>query len=429
MSETRQFSRDHIVALSRRLEEPAWLLDMRLAAYEQWQETPLPSREEEAWRRTDFGSVDFAAALPLLPNGAVHRPESPHVDAVGVLEFVDGSLSFARLGEEQRSAGVVLTSLHEALRTAPDLVQEHFMREAVRPDEDHFTLLHAAFFESGAFCYVPAGVELVKPLFARVSLSAGAVTSLHHSLVILEDRASAAFVEEYQGGGVGGVAVPVSELLLRRGARLRYTAVQRWHSGMAEIAYRRAVTGEDSTLELGVETLGGRLAKGFVGAVMAGRGSDCYLSGLYYPQSGQHVDLTTLQDHRVPSCTSDLLFKGALSDRSQSVFRGVVRVHPHAQQTDAYQTNNNLLLGHEARADSMPVLEIEADDVRCSHGATLAHLNEEDLFYLTCRGLPRAEAQRMVIAGYFEPVLERIPLQEVRDRVAAALAERIDQAG
>ncbi len=427
MREAQGFTRDTLTALSRSHNEPQWLLDRRLAAFEAWQAAPRPSQLDEDWRHTDVSDLDFASFGGLVaPNGASPVLPAAASEAAGAIAFTDGQSGDVRLDDDLRRRGVVLSSLRDALRTHGDLVQEAFMTRAVVPDGNPFTQLHAAFWTGGLFCYVPPGVEVDRPLLSAVGLSHGDVSALQHTLLVAGENSRVALVEEYAGGDGGRtLSVPVVEVLAGPGSQVSFSGLQAWSGPVHEFATRRVHLDRDAQASLTVGSLGGKLIKSFVGATLAGSGASCDLGGIYFPEAGQHFDYTTLQDHREPHGRSELLFKGALYDRAQSVFRGVVRVHPNAQQTDAYQTNNNLLLGHEARADSMPVLEIEADDVKCSHGATLAHLNDEDLFYLRTRGLDRELAQRMVIAGFFEPVIDRIPLASVREQLQDLVRRRI----
>ncbi|NUP98275.1 MAG: Fe-S cluster assembly protein SufD [Armatimonadetes bacterium] len=426
MGEAAGFTREQVVALSTSRGEPDWLRQRRLEAFERWQAAPAPDPNDEDWRRTDLSHLDLTQLhLAGAPNGTDAGCDDDHEDAAGCASFVDGQLAGVRLDPEYAAQGVVLGSLQQALVDHEELVKQHFMT-CVEPGEDPYTLLHAAFWTDGLFLHVPAGVQLDRPILSTLRLNREALGVLHHSLVIVGEDASLALVEEYLGGGTQpALSVPVVEVICGQGARLQVTEIQTWDRGVNEVAHRRVQLGRDANVELTVSSLGGKITKTHVGAVMAGPGAACKLYGFYFPERGQQFDYTTLQDHRVGNCTSDLLFKGALYDRARSVFRGIVRVHADAQQTDAYQTNNNLLLGDEARADSMPVLEIEADDVKCSHGATLAHLNDEDLFYLKTRGLDHETAQRMVIAGFFEPILDTIPLESLRAKLHEAVASRI----
>jgi len=429
MSETQGFTRDLLVALSGRLGEPSWVLDLRLAAFAQFEATAYPTTDnEEDWRRTDLRGVDFDALATLAqPNGFRGHGLSAEACA-GAIRFADGAVVETRLDADLAARGVVWCSLHEAIARWPERVREHFMTRCVQPGEDKFTLLHAAFWNQGLFCWAPAGVTVEQPLLALIELGDQGGSLLHHSLVVAGEGASLSLVEAYAGAdAAAALSVPVCEVIAEAGAEVAYASVQSWGAKVVEVATKRALTARDAAVHLCVGNLGGRVVKTFAGAVLAAPGSAVDLLGLAFPGRGQHLDQTTVQDHRAPDCTSNLLFKAAVTDDARSVFRGVINVHPEAQRTDAYQTNNNLLLGEGAEADSMPVLEILADDVKCSHGATLASVDEEDIFYLMSRGLPRAVAQRMVIAGFFEPVLARIPVDSVRGQLQRLVEDRIDQ--
>lgn len=421
------FTRETVEALSRRRNEPDWLLQARLDAFERWQQTPYPSTDEEAWRRFDAESIDFDGCASVAVGSETEGSEAPTDDNLGGwLTFRDGALVNAHLAPELAARGVRFMGLRDALRKHPELVREHFMTQVVKPDESKFTLLHAAFWTDGVFLHVPRGVAVAAPLLARIELSQGHASHFHHTLVIADDRAEVTLTEQFDGGGRGeAIAYPIAEILAGRGAQVHYGCVQLYQDDVHELGVRRAHVAADAHADLLIGDFGGRYIKDFVGATLTGRGADCRLEGCYFPEHGQIVDLVTLQDHQTANGTSNLLFKGAVADGGESIFRGIIVVEREAQQTDAYQTNNNLLLGDEARADSMPVLEILADDVRCSHGATLGHVDEGDLFYLCSRGLARFDAERLLIAGFFEDILARLPVPSVRQAVDQTLAERI----
>jgi Fe-S cluster assembly protein SufD len=206
---------------------------------------------------------------------------------------------------------------------------------------------------------------------------------------------------------------------------VHYVALQRFGRGVRHLSMQKTIASRDADLDTLVVNLGGDLARVDLHAWLDGPGSRSDMLGLYFAERDQHFDHNTRQDHKSPHAESDLLYKGALYDSSRAVFRGIIRVHPGAQHTDAYQTNRNLLLSGEARADSLPNLEIEADDVKCSHGATVGQLDEEELFYLMARGIPRAQAERLVVFGFFGEVLARLPMPGVVEELREAIAAKI----
>jgi Fe-S cluster assembly protein SufD len=208
-------------------------------------------------------------------------------------------------------------------------------------------------------------------------------------------------------------------------ADVQYVALQSWGKGVRHIATQRTIAGRDANVDTLVVNLGASVSRVDLAASLEGPGARSDMLGLYFAQGTQHFDHNTRQDHKVPHATSDLLYKGALYDKTRAIFRGIIKVFPKAQRTDAYQTNRNLLLSNQAEATSLPNLEIEADDVRCSHAATVGHLDQEELFYIMTRGVSRHDAERLVVFGFFGEVLERLPMPQVVEELRAAIAQRI----
>jgi Fe-S cluster assembly protein SufD len=252
------------------------------------------------------------------------------------------------------------------------------------------------------------------------------VNSFTHTLVVVEAGARVSFVEEFTSADNGDQVMHngVIELILREGAQLDYVNVQDWGRQAYNFTAERALVGRDATLHWVVGGMGSRLTKSFVDSSLAGPGSTALMSGVFFADGRQHLDYDTQQNHEAPHTTSDLLYKCALKGRARSVWQGMIKVYPGAQRTDGYQANRNLILQKTARADSIPGLEIEADDVRCTHGATVSQLDPEELFYIRSRGLPLYEAQQLVVQGFFAPVIERIPLSSVRQRLTEEIEKK-----
>jgi len=250
-----------------------------------------------------------------------------------------------------------------------------------------------------------------------------------HTLIVVEENARLTYVEEYSSPRTGqaGFSSAVSELFLARGAHLRYVAMQEFSPEITSFSAQRALAHADSNLNGLVVTVGGLFAKSNVEAFLRAPGATAEMLGLYFGNETQFIDHHTLQEHIAPHTTSDLLYKGVLADRARSVFSGMIRVHPGAQKTDAYQQNRNLLLSDDARADSIPNLEIGANDVRCSHGATVAPLDEDEIFYLESRGIARPEATKIIVDGFFEPILLRIPLASIQERLRDFIDRKMGQ--
>jgi Fe-S cluster assembly protein SufD len=423
-----KFTREAVLELSALLREPAWMREFRLAAFDLYQSLPMPSMSDEAWRRTDIRPLRLADIGPSL-NGAGQLPSGatlPSLDEAlsGTLVEVDGVAVRSELEEALRASGVILTDMDTAVRELGKLVQDHFMTHIVRPADGKFAALHAAFWRGGTFLYVPAGVNIDAPFHSIVWGMAG--KTFDHTLVILGPGASATLVIEFasQTGNSQALHNGAIELLVQDEARLSFMSVQNWGRNVWQLTHERALVGRDAELDWIVGSFGSRLTKSFQTAELDGQGATVRMSGLFFADGSQHLDHDTQQNHNQPDTTSDLLYKGALKEKGRSVWQGMIKVLPGAQRTNGYQANRNLILDKSARADSIPGLEIEADDVRCTHGATVGQLDPDEIFYLMSRGLPRLEAERLVVGGFFAPLMERIPLDSLRERLAAAIQER-----
>jgi Fe-S cluster assembly protein SufD len=274
------------------------------------------------------------------------------------------------------------------------------------------------------FLLVPAGVELTVPLRASIEVPAEGAAIHHRTLVVLERGARATFAEDYSSI-VPGYVNTVVELVIGEGARLEYVTTQKHHAETRQFGTHRATIDRDGEVDWVVLGLGGTRAKSRIESYLAGPGANAKVTGAYFLTGREHADYDTTQEHAAPNTTSDLFFKGVLADHSRAVWRGVIRVDKGAQKTDAYQENRNLLLSHEAHADSIPGLEIEANDVRCTHGATIGQIDKLQLFYLMSRGLSRVQAERLIVRGFFQPILDRIGSDEVRESLAAELEARM----
>ncbi|OPZ01472.1 MAG: FeS cluster assembly protein SufD [Alphaproteobacteria bacterium ADurb.BinA305] len=274
---------------------------------------------------------------------------------------------------------------------------------------------------------MPRNVEIAEPFYLSAWTDAPGLALFPRTLLVAEEGSRVAVVEEHASlpSEVEAFSSPVAEVWVGDGAQVRYTTIQRWGEQVTEIGTRRAVVGRDARLEWVTAALGGGLSRLRLQAAFAGEGSESVLRGLYLPSGGQQMHFDTLQEHRAGHTESDLFFKGALRDAARAVYYGVIRVHPQAQQTNGYQQNRNLLLSEKAKADSIPILEIEANDVKCSHGATVGQVDPEQLFYLMARGLPRPEAERLLVEAFFREILDTIPADETRERVAELVRGKV----
>jgi len=435
------FTRDEIKIISARKDEPEWLQASRLAGFAAFAEAPMPSVRSEDWRYTDIGSVLKLEALALAeevrPAATVQElPEAllatvaESRTVAGRLVQRDGSVALRELPEDLRAQGVVFTSLESAVREHPELVQK-YLGTAVTPEDGKFAAMNAAFWTGGLFLYVPRNVRVQAPFRSYRWISEAGSSVFPRILVVAEAGAELSLVDEAVSPDFDRqtLAVGAVEVFAEEGARVTCVSVQNWGAGVVNLSTDRVVAGRDARVTTLGMALGGDLSRSDIRCRLTRPGSHVDLLGLYIADGSQHFDHETLQDHVSPHASSNLLFKGALRDRGRSVFRGLIRVHPGAQRTDAYQTNRNLLLSSEARADSLPNLEIQADDVRCSHAATVGQLDEEEVFYLLSRGIPKREAVRLVVFGFFGEVLVQLPLDEVREELVRAVERKLGNRG
>lgn len=383
--------------------EPDWLKDRRRTALASYESLPAPSKTDEEWRRTDVSRFDPAQFSKL-----------EHLDGLK-LERPSGF-----------PPGVILRPLREAARDHPQLVEPHLF-SLVHADRDRFAALHAAFFTGGTFLYVPDGTTIDQPIIGQHHSHEGGTSVLPHTLIVAGRGSKFSYLDEYiaDDSAESGYRSGSTEIFLSEDAEVGYVSVQKWGRNVWHLADQRARLEKDSRLKLFNVTLGGRFSKTRVEASLVGQGAEAELKAIYFASGEQFFDFHTLQDHQVGNTRSDLLFKGALQDVARTVYAGLIRIEKGAARSDAYQANRNLVLSDHAKATSIPMLEIDNNDVRCTHGATVGPVDPEHLFYLRSRGIPEATAKRMLIQGFFGDVLDRIPFEHARNLVEAELESRI----
>jgi len=409
-------------ALSRQTGEPAWHAERRLSAWKTYQGIPMPGPTDEAWRRTDiralpFGELRLKAAEDAPVDPALLRPLAgeAHGALLVLRPGVPGQLSD---NASLASQGVVFQDLAGALRDHGGALRDT-LGTLVPDSEGKFSALAASFAADGAVVIVPPGVKLEAPLHSVLWAPGTGALFASRVLVIVGEDAALTYVHETASPGRSdGAAAHVGsvEILVRPGARLTFVELQTWGKHVWNFTHERARVERDGSLDWIFGAVGSRLTKNFSTLDLVGPGAQGRMSGFYFADGAQHLDHDTQQNHLAEHTTSDLLYKGALLGKSRSVWQGMIYVAPGSQKTDGYQANRNLVLSKQARADSIPGLEILADDVRCTHGATVGQLEEEPIFYLMSRGLPRREAERMVVDGFFDPIMQRIPFEGVRER-------------
>jgi len=418
--------------------ESGWALERRRAAAGVLKTLSFPSRIDELWRRTDFRTLE--AALPELdafPSGTRAR----NVDDLpaGIITALAGATSaFALVVERDADVvleqthpdlerqGVVVCSLARAFREHEPKLRERY-GALLHDDYDWYTAFGAALRTGGAFVYVPRGVQAEIPVRLFQWIDGVRRLAAPRNLIVVEEGASATVIEEQLSETADGIAAHLggTEVFVGDGAKLVYGTLQDWGRNVYHYSNQRARVGRDGELQWIQTLLGARMTKTNSYFDLDGPGAKVFVHGFMFGDQRQHFHLHTLQRHLKDHGTSDLMIKGCLKDHARSVYQGLIQVSEGAQRTDAYQANRNLLLSNTARADSIPGLEILANDVRCTHGATIGQVDEEQLFYLMARGLSRSQSQRLIVEGFFAPVLDRIPLEGVREQLREAIETKI----
>jgi Fe-S cluster assembly protein SufD len=382
---------------------------------ERYQALPLPTTRDEAWRFTDLKGFD--------PDSFGHgRGQTPDTAPAPMLDLaVSGSAAVTETGIEIERVpeGVTFEPLRDHAR----------LHELVGWDEK-FAAHNAALWEHGLLVVVPRDTVLDEPLYVRIVNSSDGGSLFWRLLVVAEPGSRFTLIEEYASAqiDVAGYSNAVVELFVEDAAKLEYVSLQNLSQQTWHFASHHARVARDAELDWVAGGFGSKKGKIRIQNDLAGPGATSRVTGAYFADAAQHLDYDTFQEHIAPNTTSDFAFKGALRDDASTVWRGMIRVEKDAQKTNAYQENRNLLLSRSAHADSIPGLEILANDVRCTHGATLGQVDREQLFYLMARGLPRAEAERLIVRGFFQDVLDRIELVPVREALGDALEARIPQA-
>jgi Fe-S cluster assembly protein SufD len=392
----------------------------------------MPTTKYEPWMRTDLRRLKIDDVGPSL-NGKGHNVTIPSYlgeqltedKTGGILVQVDGVTRDYEVSDALKEQGVIFCDMDTAVREHPELVQKYFMTQVVKTDEGKFAALHGAMWRGGTFLYVPRNIEAAAPMHSALWAVEG--KTYPHTLVILEQGAKATLIDEYasETGKDQAFHNGVIELIVGDGADLTYVSLQDFGTNVWQFNHERGRVGKNARLDWVISVMGTKLVKNFQTVELDGRGSFARMSGLFFGNKRQHFDLDTQQNHNAPDTVSDLLYKGALKDKARSVWQGLIKAQKDSQRIDGFQANRNLLLEKTARADSIPGLEIEADDVRCTHASTVGQIDEREVFYLMSRGIPRDKAIKMVVEGFFAPVMERIPIEGVRDRIAARIIEKV----
>lgn len=428
------FTREAVEKLSASLQEPEWMRQFRLRAFTVYENTPMPTQNDEEWRRTNLRRLKLDEIGPSVNGDAATTAEIPSFlnqqlttdETGGNLLQVDGVTRLYEFSDEMQAQGVIFCDMHTAVAQYPDLVQKHFMTDGVQVTEGKFAALHGAFWRGGTFLYVPKNTKAAAP-FHSVLWSENGKT-FTHTLVVIEDGAEAVFMDEYASANGSGMSFHngVIELLVRDNASLIYAGLQDFGANMWQFNHERGRVGRDGKLDWVTSMMGTRLTKAFQTMELDKPGAWGRMSGIFFTNGRQHLDLDTQQNHNASETVSDLLYKGALKDQSRTVWQGMIKALPGSQKINGFQANRNLMLDKTARADSIPGLEIEADDVICTHASAIGKLDREEIFYLMSRGISYKTAVEMSVQGFFDPLMRRIPFEGIRERIFSRIVEKIN---
>jgi Fe-S cluster assembly protein SufD len=408
----------------------------RSEAWQAFKTLPMPTVKDEPWKRTDIHNLrretfrlpKINAYLDLEPVPDELLKPLADEEHGGEIVLLPGGARVS-LKKEFAAQGVLFTDLASAEKQHPELI-ERLAGKIVHSSEGRFAALTGALANTGVLLYVPKGVQVTQPLHSILWGPGIDMAYFSHLLVWVDDGASVTYVHESasnteQGGQ--SLHCGIVEIQVGAGANLRFVELQSWGEHIWNFTHERVKVERDGNLDWIFGAIGSHLTKNFSDLDLVGQGATGRMSGFYFTDHDQHLDHDTQQNHLAPNTTSDLLYKGALQDESRSVWQGMIYVAPGAIKTDGYQANRNLVLSPKARADSIPGLEILADDVRCTHGATVGKVDAEQVFYLLSRGIPEEEAKRVIVEGFFDPIMQRIPFEGVRERFQLSIHEKMEK--
>lgn len=411
---------------------PAWWKDAKRDAFEAFANIPLPTRKTETWRFANVKGLELDtfnfAALPSISDADALVKRSNFLDTFsGRFVFGDDqTLRADRLSPELAEKGVIWAPLREAISKHGDILKDYFMKQEADLGSAKFAALHQAFLENGALLYVPKGVEIEDPFVVyNWSINSGS-TIFPHTLIITEDLAKVKLVEANLSATdeVAAFSCGVNHIFAGTGSTVDYTLLQNFNEQTLGFQINSNIAGRDSNVKTISVNVGCKRYRSETHGQIKGSGSRVEMLSLAVADHDQEIDQRTLQTHSAPNAFSDLLFKNALKDSARTIFSGLIKVDPGAQQTDAYQTNRNLLLTDTAEANSLPGLEIDANDVKCSHGATTAQIEDEEIFYMLARGIPLEKAQELIVYGFFEEVLERIDCETLAENARKIIQDK-----
>lgn len=413
---------------------PDFYYAYREKAWQVFNDLSWPTKSDEPWRRTDiqpllskkfqlFSGEDSKATRI---NGKEESPKTQLGEFGGKVIIQNDSDEMALVDEIAKS-GVIFTSLKKALEDYPTVVQE-ILGKIVQARDGKFSALVAAFEENGIFLYVPKNIDITIPLNGVIRKKHGKYAQFIHNILWIDEGSSVTYIHELNSlsdNSTEGLHAGITEILVGKKANLTYVEIQNLGNNEWNFTHEKTIVKSDGNIDWFYGSLGSKFSKNFIDVDLIGEGASTQMSGIYFTDGAQHIDLDTQQNHLIENTKSNLIYKGVLKDESLAIWQGMIFVAPGAQKTDGYQANRNLILDRRAKADSIPGLEILADDVRCTHGATVSNVDAEQIFYLETRGIPRSEAEKIIVSGYFEPILDSIPIESTRDKIRELINQKM----
>lgn len=424
------FTEDAFLSFLDGLNEPEWMLEQRRDAFQAYRKLVAEELDPEEFKRVDlriFRSNKYSLAAAPSTEAAVETLLGDEADYAGTISHIDGHTSASDIPDTLIKQGVLFGDLRTLLIENEQTLRPYFMKPAVSPDADRFSAWHAAFWTGGTLLYVPKGVHLDVPFHSLIAHTQNGVAEFGHTLIIIEDEASATLLEETVSTEDTNSALHVGcvELIVGKHANLRYVQLQNWNQNTWHFAHQAGNVDNSGSLQWTVVGLGSKLSHVHQDVNLNGRAATAEVNGVTFTSDRQKISYYTQQHHKQQGTHSDLLYKEVLRDDSRVIWRGMIKVDEAAQQTDGYQRSDALMLSSDARCDSIPGLEIEADDVRCTHGATTGRVDEEQIFYAQSRGISEKEAMHMIVEGFFQQVYDRIPVEVVRETLSRTVQSKL----
>jgi Fe-S cluster assembly protein SufD len=406
---------------------PAWFQEQQASAWSDYEATPEPSRKDEAWRFSNIAVLrlaDFEAAGPVASEGRLINNSQGLADFSAKLVF--GNNALLHQDVERLPDGVLVKSLEVAAREDEELFRKFFMVQPVELGSHKYAALHKARLSTGALLYVPRNVEVTLPVEIFHWVDGENSCIFPHTLVVCGENSKITVIDHFRSAdGRRAFACGVNDLHLERGAQLNYIAIQEWSTDSLAFHLNSTIVGCDASSTALNLNFGGGFVRGESLSRLVGEGARSVMLSLNPMQGERQIDQRTLQDHAAPHAASDLLYLNSLDDAARTIFAGLIKVEPGAHRTDAYQKVRNLMLSDQAEANSMPGLEILADDVRCTHGATTGEISEDELFYMQARGIRKPDGRRLIVNGFFQSLLERLESASLRKYLGRLVSEKL----